>query len=126
MSLKTKLAKTAKTVKVEKAALKKAAAEKSPPRTPKAKKPKERREAPRVQEVLGLFAKDGTVTPGAEWVIEGQGVAHPLGAISEVLTDVPRTKDGLMDYFFASPLKGILFDGGPGKPVGVLREDVGA
>jgi len=132
MSLKTKLAKSAKKTAIKKALakhVKKVASAKAEkvrkPRPKKSPKPAERRKAPRSQEVLALFRKDGSVVPGAEWVIAGQGVAHPLGALDEVLQEVPRTQDGLREYFTTSPLKGILFDGGPGSAVGVLREDLG-
>ena len=127
MSLKTKLKKAAASKKKKapkvKAVVKPEKVRK--PRPKKSPKPAERRKAQRSQEVLALFRKDGSVVPGAEWVIAGQGVAHPLGALDEVLQEVPRTQDGLREYFTTSPLKGILFDGGGEKAVGVLRGDLG-
>ena len=130
MSLKNKLAKAAAAKKKVKAkevdtVPRPTPRKTSPPRTPQPKNPKERRKAQRVDEVIALFRGDGSVVPGAEWVIAGQGVAHPLGALDEVLNGVPRTREGLREFFLSTALKGVLFDQGPGKPVGVLREDVG-
>lgn len=125
MSLKSKLAKSAKRAVAAKKAEVPAPKKAAPPRKPKPPKLPERRSAKRSEEVLALFRRDGSVVPGAEWVIAGQGIAHPLGSIDEVLKDAPRTRDGLREYFSATSLKGILFDNGPGKPVGVLREDLG-